>query len=59
VTGTIRTSRWRRFNAKVNRSGDVGIWHETYRVRTAAIETIYGNMPVHGLADDPADDPVY
>jgi hypothetical protein len=26
----------------------VGIWHETYRVLTANIETIYGNMPPHG-----------
>ena len=25
--------------------GDVGIWYETYRVLTANIETIYGNMP--------------
>lgn len=41
---------WRRFNSRVNRSGDVGIWHETYRVRTDAVETIYGNMPAHGLA---------
>jgi hypothetical protein len=41
---------WRRFNARVGGSGDVGIWHETYRVKTASIETIYGNMPPHGLA---------
>src|SRR5438045_3289604 len=24
---------WRRFNQRVRGSGDVGIWHETYRVR--------------------------
>jgi len=41
---------WRRFNRRVGRNGDVGIWHETYRVSTANIETIYGNMPVFGLA---------
>ena len=41
---------WRQFNRRVGRSGDVGIWHETYRVLTANIETIYGNMPPHGLA---------
>ncbi len=40
---------WRRFNRKVGASGDVGIWHETYRVQTADIETIYGNMPATGL----------
>ncbi len=42
--------RWRDFNRRVGASGDVGIWHETYRVRTADIETIYGNMPPTGLA---------
>ncbi len=41
---------WRRFNRKVGDSGDVGIWHETYRVKTSNIETIYGNMPPTGLA---------
>ena len=40
---------WRRFNRRVGASGDVGIWHETYRVRTSDIETIYGNMPPSGL----------
>jgi len=41
---------WRKFNRSVGASGDVGIWHETYRVPTANIETIYGNMPVEGLS---------
>jgi Monooxygenase af470-like len=41
---------WRRFNRKVGASGDVGIWHETYRVKPSDIETIYGNMPPTGLA---------
>ena len=40
---------WRRFNRKVGKSGDVGIWHETYRVKTTDIETVYGNMPPIGL----------
>jgi hypothetical protein len=40
---------WRQFNRNVGASGDVGIWHETYRVQTASIETIYGNMPPYGL----------
>ncbi len=40
---------WRRFNRKIGKSGDVGIWHETYRVKTSDIETIYGNMPPSGL----------
>jgi len=41
---------WRSFNRRVGASGDVGIWHETYRVRTSDIETVYANMPPHGLA---------
>lgn len=41
---------WRQFNTRVGSSGDVGIWHETYRVKTTDIETIYGNMPPSGLA---------
>jgi Domain of unknown function (DUF4188) len=41
--------QWRQFNRDVGASGDVGIWHETYRVKTSDIETIYGNMPAHGL----------
>ncbi len=40
---------WRRFNRTVGASGDVGIWHETYRVPVDRIETIYGNMPPSGL----------
>jgi hypothetical protein len=40
---------WREFNQRVRASGDVGIWHETYRVRAGEYETIYGNMPRVGL----------
>ena len=49
---------WRQFNRRIGRSGDVGIWHETYRVSTANIETVYGNMPPHGLAAATASVPV-
>jgi len=49
---------WRQFNRRIGRSGDVGIWHETYRVMTRNIETIYGNMPPHGLAAATAMSPV-
>jgi Domain of unknown function (DUF4188) len=41
---------WREFNQRVRGSGDVGIWHETYRVRAGEYEAIYGNMPRVGLA---------
>ena len=41
---------WRRFNRAVGTDGSVGIWHETYLVGAGQYETIYGNMPVWGLA---------
>lgn len=41
---------WVAFNRAVGRSGDVGIWHETYRVRPGDYEAIYNNMPPFGLA---------
>jgi hypothetical protein len=41
---------WRRFVKEIGSSGDVGIWHETYKVRAGEYEAVYGNMPVFGLA---------
>jgi Domain of unknown function (DUF4188) len=42
---------WVDFNRRMKETrGDVGIWHETYRVAPGAIETLYGNMPARGLA---------
>ncbi|MBX3705845.1 MAG: DUF4188 domain-containing protein [Pseudomonadales bacterium] len=41
---------WREFNRGIRNNGDVGIWHETYRVSRSGSEAIYGNMPVSGLA---------
>ncbi len=40
---------WRAFNKLVGTSGDVGIWHETYRVKPGDYENIYVNMPSFGL----------
>jgi len=41
---------WVAFNKKVGvASGDVGIWHETYRVSQGQYEAIYGAMPAFGL----------
>lgn len=39
---------WKTFNTRI-RKGDVGIWHETYKVRAGEYECIYGNMPKYGL----------
>jgi hypothetical protein len=42
---------WVAFNRKVgNASGDVGIWHETYKVSAGQYECLYGAMPRFGLA---------
>lgn len=49
---------WKRFNQAIRASGDVGIWHETYRVRAGESEAIYGNMPRVGLAAAGAHQPV-
>jgi hypothetical protein len=40
---------WRAFNKAIGTNGDVGIWHETYRVRVGDYESIYVNMPAFGL----------
>ena len=42
---------WVAFNKRMKDSrGDVGIWHETYRVRAGEYEAIYSGMPLRGLA---------
>lgn len=42
---------WVAFNKRMRGArGDVGIWHETYRVRAGDYECIYSGMPPHGLA---------
>lgn len=41
---------WVDFNRRVRYSGgDVGIWHETYKIAAGEYETIYGAMPAIGL----------
>jgi hypothetical protein len=41
---------WVAFNKRVRySSGDVGIWHETYRIAPGQYETVYGSMPAFGL----------
>ncbi|HEY8121461.1 MAG TPA: DUF4188 domain-containing protein [Myxococcota bacterium] len=41
---------WSAFNRAIGSNGDVGIWHETYRVRPGDYECVYNNMPLFGLA---------
>ena len=40
---------WREFNRLVRDNGDVGIFHETYRVGPGTAESLYGNMPRFGM----------
>lgn len=48
-TGRLHLAAWRRFNARIGTSGDVGIWHETYAVPADRIESVFVNMPAYGL----------
>lgn len=41
---------WAAFNRAAAGDGDVGVFHETYEVPRAGIESLYGNMPPFGLA---------
>ena len=42
---------WVAFNKRAGNSRhDVGIWHETYRVRAGEYECVYSGMPTFGLA---------
>ena len=40
---------WAEFNRTVRDNGDIGIWHETFKVRAGEYEAIYGNMPRFGM----------
>jgi Domain of unknown function (DUF4188) len=41
---------WMAFNKRMARSrGDVGIWHETYKIAAGQYEAIYSGMPARGL----------
>ena len=41
---------WVEFNRRMKESrDDVGIWHETYKVRAGEYEALYSGMPPYGL----------
>jgi hypothetical protein len=40
---------WRFFNKEIGSNGDVGIWHETYRVGVGQDESFYNNTPLREL----------
>lgn len=41
---------WTRYHRAIGSSGDLGLWHEVYRLRAGTYEAAYVNMPVWGLA---------
>lgn len=46
----LHPDAWRNFFQQSYKGGAVGIWHETYLVKAGHYESVYGNMPVSGLA---------
>jgi len=40
---------WTQYFAKVFKNSAIGIWHETYMLSGGRYESIYVNMPSHGL----------
>lgn len=50
ATGQPHLPTWKWFNHAVGASGDVGIWHETYKVHAGEYECVYVNMPRSRLA---------
>jgi hypothetical protein len=46
---TTHFPAWVKFNKNVGSNGDVGIWHETFKVKAGEYETVYNNMPTFGL----------
>lgn len=40
---------WKNFNQKVGNNDAVGIYHETYQLKSGHYEAFYGNMPAYGL----------
>lgn len=47
----LHQAAWKKFYKSVGRSGEVGVWHETYRVPAGGYEALYLNMPRYGLAN--------
>jgi hypothetical protein len=45
----VHFPNWVKFNKRIGSNGDIGIWHETFKVRAGEYEAIYNNMPPFGL----------
>lgn len=42
---------WKWYHTALSSRGDIGIWHESYRVQAGSYDGCYLDMPVFGLAD--------
>jgi Domain of unknown function (DUF4188) len=50
--GALHWPAWVAFNRRMKETrGDVGIWHETYKIRAGEYEAVYSGMPSFGLGN--------
>ncbi len=42
--------QWRKYTKLAHKTGEAGIWHETFLVNAGKYEAIYNNVPARGLA---------
>lgn len=49
---------WRRYTRRIGSSGDLGLWHEVYRVTPGGYEAAYVNTPRLGLAAATGHEPI-
>ena len=48
--GNKHLKAWKEFNQKVGNNDAVGIFHETYVIKKGEYESVFVNMPLHGVA---------
>ncbi|MGE8206868.1 DUF4188 domain-containing protein [Heyndrickxia sp. NPDC080065] len=56
--GQVHLTAWKKFNQIARNNDAVGIYHETYIIPKENSETLYGNMPLYGLARALGNKPV-
>lgn len=47
--GDLHWPAWQAYNRSIRKTGDAGVYHETYKVRAGEYEAVYVNMPAFGL----------
>lgn len=43
---------WKYYIQKIKNNDDIGVWHETFRVKAGEIECIKNNIPFYGLSKE-------